>query len=361
VQLALIVDDSKTARVMLRKMLDKLHINAEMVDSGEEALEYLKHGHPDVIFMDHMMPGMDGFDAVKAIKADPDKASIPIVMHTTRQGDIYVGQAKALGAVDILSKPTNHQDLRLLLARVKAVTDPQLVEEIPAEPSQFAEFEIEQPSQQELAAVERSPSSKSFYGSTRQWIFTFIWLLPSIWLVALYVGLQQQIVELKYQRAEIIDTLEWSLNRQQSYDYGDLPLSGDRLRQLKGLLARLQLAEFKGRLSIEGHVGDFCLSRIVLQGGSEALMLPEPQLSMSACDVIGESTVAARTLSVQRSSAFSNFIVAWSDPDIRLRIVPYGASSPQFVYPASIGGLTTGDWNAVALSNNRVRFVIHPD
>jgi CheY-like chemotaxis protein len=73
VQLALIVDDSKTARLMLHRMLDKLHIPTAMVESGEEALEYLKNNRPDVIFMDHMMPGMDGFEAVKAIKSDPEK------------------------------------------------------------------------------------------------------------------------------------------------------------------------------------------------------------------------------------------------------------------------------------------------
>ena len=122
---ALIVDDSKTSRVVLRKMLAKIGIDVDMVESGEEALEYLNDNHPSMIFMDHMMPGMDGFATVKAIKADTEKATIPIVMHTTKQGDIYVGQARALGAVDILTKPASSKELQRVLDQVETSSDTQ--------------------------------------------------------------------------------------------------------------------------------------------------------------------------------------------------------------------------------------------
>ena len=59
---------------------------------------------PDVIFMDHMMPGMDGFQAVQAIKNNPRTATIPIMMYTSQEGELYVGQARALGAVGVLPK-----------------------------------------------------------------------------------------------------------------------------------------------------------------------------------------------------------------------------------------------------------------
>jgi CheY-like chemotaxis protein len=101
---ALIVDDSRTARQVLGQMLMKHHIKVEAAESAEKALEFLRHSRPDVIFMDHMMPGMDGLQAVRAIKENPATATIPIMMYTSQAGELYVGQARALGAVGVLPK-----------------------------------------------------------------------------------------------------------------------------------------------------------------------------------------------------------------------------------------------------------------
>ncbi len=101
---ALIVDDSRTARQALSEMLSANRLRVETAASAEEALEYLSRSRPDVIFMDHMMPGMDGFQAVRAIKANPSTATIPIMMYTSQEGELYVGQARALGAVGVLPK-----------------------------------------------------------------------------------------------------------------------------------------------------------------------------------------------------------------------------------------------------------------
>ncbi len=101
---ALIVDDSKTARQVLRKLLAAHQLRVETSESAEDALAYLSTARPDVIFMDHMMPGMDGFQAVRAIKDNPATATIPIMMYTSQAGELYVGQARALGAVGVLPK-----------------------------------------------------------------------------------------------------------------------------------------------------------------------------------------------------------------------------------------------------------------
>jgi CheY-like chemotaxis protein len=101
---ALIVDDSRTAREVLRRMLEAHELRVETAESAEAALDYLSSHRPDVIFMDHMMPGMDGFQAVKAIKENPATATIPVMMYTSQSGDLYVGQARALGAVGVLPK-----------------------------------------------------------------------------------------------------------------------------------------------------------------------------------------------------------------------------------------------------------------
>ena len=101
---ALIVDDSRLARHMLKQQLAQHGIAADTAQSAEAALDYLKDHRPDVVFLDHLMPGMDGFEALGAIKANPRTATIPVMMYTSQEGEVYVSQARALGAVGVLPK-----------------------------------------------------------------------------------------------------------------------------------------------------------------------------------------------------------------------------------------------------------------
>jgi CheY-like chemotaxis protein len=112
---ALIVDDSKSARVVLSRMLQKYNIEVDTAESAETAIDYLVQNRPDVIFMDHLMPGMDGFQAVQAIKNNPRTATIPIMMYTSQEGELYVGQARALGAVGVLPKLVKPVDVSKVL------------------------------------------------------------------------------------------------------------------------------------------------------------------------------------------------------------------------------------------------------
>ena len=117
VKRALIVDDSKTAQVRLRKMLEKFDIEIDTSNSAEEALGYLSYRQPTVIFLDHHMEGMSGLSALKIIKSNPATALIPVVMYTSEQGDVYVGQARALGALDIISKEViQHSSIEKVLS-----------------------------------------------------------------------------------------------------------------------------------------------------------------------------------------------------------------------------------------------------
>jgi CheY-like chemotaxis protein len=112
---ALIVDDSRSARVILSRMLEQHGLTVDTAESAEQALEYLQRTRPDVIFMDHLMPGMDGFQAVQAIKADPLTATIPLMMYTSQEGELYVSQARALGAVGVLPKTVRPVDVSRIL------------------------------------------------------------------------------------------------------------------------------------------------------------------------------------------------------------------------------------------------------
>jgi len=120
---ALIVDDSKSARVVLKRMLEELDLVVNTVESASDAIDYLKKYQPDVIFMDHMMPGMDGFEAVKHIKSNTETAVIPIMMYTSRGGDVYLSQARALGAVGIIPKTISPVGLKESLFKLGLVED----------------------------------------------------------------------------------------------------------------------------------------------------------------------------------------------------------------------------------------------
>src|ERR1700760_1385997 len=119
----LVVDDSKSARVILSRMLEKYDIEVDMAESAEQAIEYLGGNRPDAIFMDHLMPGMDGLQAVKAIKSNPQTAMIPIMMYTSQEGELYVGQARALGAMGVLPKQVRPVDVSKVLYELHLLPD----------------------------------------------------------------------------------------------------------------------------------------------------------------------------------------------------------------------------------------------
>src|SRR6266850_617733 len=120
---ALIVDDSKSARLFLARILEKYEIDVDNAENAEAAIEYLTSHRPDVIFMDHLMPGMDGFQAVQAIKNNPLTATIPIMMYTSQEGELYLGQARALGAVGVLPKQIKPTDVSKVLYQLHLLQD----------------------------------------------------------------------------------------------------------------------------------------------------------------------------------------------------------------------------------------------
>ncbi len=123
---ALIVDDSRLARTVLSRLLEENGVASDTAESAEIALEYLKHSRPDVVFLDHNMPGIDGFEALDAIKKNPVTATIPVMMYTSEQGEVYVGQARALGALGVLPKTVQPVEVSKVLRTLHL---------IPAEPS----------------------------------------------------------------------------------------------------------------------------------------------------------------------------------------------------------------------------------
>ncbi len=122
---ALIVDDSRSARIILGRILEAYEMQVDSAESAEEALEYLRSARPDVIFLDHLMPGMDGFQAIHAIKSNPETAMIPVMMYTSQEGELYVSQARALGAVGVLPKTVKQLEVSRVLAQLRLLPEKQ--------------------------------------------------------------------------------------------------------------------------------------------------------------------------------------------------------------------------------------------
>jgi len=120
---ALLVDDSKSARFVLGKLLQQHDFNVEMAASAEDALEFLSTHRPDAIFMDHMMKGMDGLVATSVIKKNPATAHIPVVMCTSNDGEAYLAEAKSHGALGTLVKPPSDDKLEEILIAINKAID----------------------------------------------------------------------------------------------------------------------------------------------------------------------------------------------------------------------------------------------
>ncbi len=108
--LVLIADDNADMRAHLDRVLSA-HWDTVLVADGESALAATRNLHPDAIVTDVMMPGIDGFEFVAAIRADPALAATPILMLSARAGAEAVNEGFAGGADDYLPKPFRSQEL----------------------------------------------------------------------------------------------------------------------------------------------------------------------------------------------------------------------------------------------------------
>ena len=119
---ALVVDDSKVAHLTLRKLLIERGIEVDWVGSGEDCIKYLDTKKPEIIFMDVMMPGMDGFETSRAITSKYSENASPIIMCSANATDEDKRDAKDSGAIGFLSKPYTPQQMAEVLQTVSSGT-----------------------------------------------------------------------------------------------------------------------------------------------------------------------------------------------------------------------------------------------
>jgi twitching motility two-component system response regulator PilH len=114
----LIVDDSPTERHVLNDMLTKSGYEVVASDNGEDAILKAKSLKPDLILMDVVMPGLNGFQATRAISRDPDTRSIPIILCTSKSQETDKIWGMRQGARDYIIKPVNRDELLEKIATI---------------------------------------------------------------------------------------------------------------------------------------------------------------------------------------------------------------------------------------------------
>ena len=441
---ALVVDDSKSARRVLGALLEKHNLIVESAASAEEALELLKRQPVDAIFMDHTMPGMDGLEAVSAIKKNPRTAMIPVMMYTAKEGEVYVGQARALGAVGVLPKQVHPAELFKVLLKLGLVTDKrspagearaeeaapgpearaeevdhdqrvqgiavqalvtrilqdqhvELRSDILSSQRDFArrvaeEIFEKQKAEQDLAAA-RAESQRGWRPGPL--LMLVAGLLPALLFLILFrqaaderdralemnaslvsaaeqqrfeaatkqsqlmSGLVVERGEAEGRYLELLDVLEWAVNQSNYFPLNEIAMNDTRLETLQELLARLVAVGFQGTVRLDAQLGEFCL----VGDDAGGYTLADPGLPLEDCALIGHPLDNSVALGERQSVSFANFLASSAlanESGIEVEVVAHSRvdSTRRFPFPANIR--TAGEWNEIAMLNNRLQFSLLP-
>jgi twitching motility two-component system response regulator PilH len=115
----LVVDDSPTERFFLSELLVKHGYLVSMAENGEEAILQARQSKPDLILMDVIMPGMNGYQATRTISKDDSTRNIPVILCTTKGQETDKVWGMRQGAHAYLVKPVNPDDL---LRQIKSLS-----------------------------------------------------------------------------------------------------------------------------------------------------------------------------------------------------------------------------------------------
>ena len=113
----LIVDDSATERHMLKDLLTKAGYEVVSSDNGEDAIQKARQAKPDLILMDVVMPGQNGFQLTRAITRDPRFVNVPVIMCTSKNQETDKVWGMRQGAKDYIVKPVDPTEL---MAKIRA-------------------------------------------------------------------------------------------------------------------------------------------------------------------------------------------------------------------------------------------------
>lgn len=410
---ALIVDDSRLARHALGRLLTQHGVAADTAESAEAALEYLKSCRPDVVFLDHQMSGIDGLEALEEIKKNPATATIPVMMYTSKEGEVYLGQARALGAIGVLPKSVALIEVAKVLRSLHLIPPDAEPASAPAsspqpmQPRQLRQlfeevlFDYGTTLRDELirevhAAVRgalapppapvvvEQPAGKRTVDGSRRYKVASVLLLGIAALFAYLSFTTQTLLTTSYERAGnlvatisrlasgtdrlssqpapkpgagTLEVLQWGFNQGGGFAFGDVPFGDSQANVLTTLVGELDRLNFAGTVALEAHVGRFCMSAGA-NGGLEPTLAAQPA---SMCEQIGWPEAEAVRIGQGESLSFAYALAnaARRYPRLKIEKVWRGAASPVVPYPSPYAA-TAGEWNRMAARNQRVELRLIP-
>ncbi len=447
---ALIVDDSKTAQHLLKRMLQKYNLKIDAVSSAEEALAYLSYNHPTVIFLDQQMKGMTGIEVLKMIKANPHTALIPVIMYTSQQDDLFVSQATALGAQDILSKgamqPSNLERV-LQVLNIRPIVESNAETAVKAGDSHISSRRSvpvnlpakEQPTQdldkvrsqigrlfevhvvdigtkinnstqfivkRLSASIEKNASREAIIGSAslsmiksavnsivaaeRERIaFAFNLVLAAVVFGVAFFGymlwqVQDDLKQISQNyltaseakkpavtvmptpvsqmrpenegdrtpNTALLRAIGWLQNADFQFNFGESPLNDRQLSNLNRLLTIVAEAGYKGPLIVDINFGNVCLEA----SEEKTWRLARNDMPATACKMLKDLNpkFTATDYITVPFQTFEKTARPIQDGRISLQLITSGLNVPRVEYPLITASTTAGEWNSVALRNNRI-------
>lgn len=149
----LIVDDDPVNRHLMVQILSEVGYEIDEAESGELALAKVKRGPPDLLLLDVMMPGMNGFDVARLLKEDPISEGVPIIMVTSLQDTKSRELGLLQGVEEYITKPVNASELKI---RVRNLLRLKLANDILKNHNAVLEEEVERRSKELLHSFEES-------------------------------------------------------------------------------------------------------------------------------------------------------------------------------------------------------------
>ncbi|HKL38120.1 MAG TPA: response regulator [Bacteroidales bacterium] len=116
----LVIDDSETNLLLLRVVLEDEGYEVELMNDSRKAVDYISRHDPDLVLLDLLMPGMDGFEFMGQLKDTGVKGRFPVLVVTAYDSPDNMQKAKALGAADVINKPI---DIPSFINKVESIVN----------------------------------------------------------------------------------------------------------------------------------------------------------------------------------------------------------------------------------------------
>ncbi len=113
----MVIDDSKTIRLTAEKILQKAGYQVSSAEDGFEALGKIVEFQPDIIFVDIMMPKLDGYQTCSLIKGNASFSATPVIMLSSKDSIFDRARGKVVGSEDYLTKPFTQEDILEAIAK----------------------------------------------------------------------------------------------------------------------------------------------------------------------------------------------------------------------------------------------------